>query len=84
MRRSIEIDAHGGRVEVAFDRGEVHAATALAPVCEVEYELKGGDASALVAFGKDGVREHGAVAQHARRRRPAATAWRAAKPRARR
>ena len=59
MRRSIEIDAHGGRVEVAFDRGEIHAAAALAPVCEVEYELKGGDTGALVAFGKDGVREHG-------------------------
>ena len=59
MRRSIEIDAHGGRVEVALDRGEIHAATALAPVCELEYELKGGDTGALVAFGKDGVREHG-------------------------
>jgi len=58
-RRTIEIDAHGGRVEVAFDRGEIHAGTGLAPVCEVEYELKGGEAGALVAFGKDGVREHG-------------------------
>jgi len=58
-RRSIEIDAHGGRVEVAFDRGEIHAGAGLAPVCEVEYELKGGEASALIAFGQDGVREHG-------------------------
>ena len=33
MRRSIEIDAHGGRVEVAFDRGEIHADAGLAPVC---------------------------------------------------
>jgi triphosphatase len=59
-RRSIEIEAHGGRVEVAFDRGEVQAGTALAPVCELEVELKGGDARALIAFGKDAVRAHGA------------------------
>ena len=59
-RRSIEIEAHGGRVEVAFDRGEVHAGTALAPVCELEYELKGGEPRALIEFGKEAVREHGA------------------------
>jgi inorganic triphosphatase YgiF len=59
MRRSIEIEAHGGRVEVAFDRGEIHAGTGLVPVCEVEYELKGGEAGALLAFAKDGVREQG-------------------------
>ena len=59
VRRAIGIDAHGGRVEVAFDRGEVHAGNALAPVCELEYELKGGDAAALVAFGKEGVGAHG-------------------------
>jgi len=59
-RRSIEIEAHGGRVEVAFDRGEVHAGTALAPVCELEYELKGGEPRALIEFGKEAVREQGA------------------------
>ena len=59
MRRSVEIDAHGGRVEVAYDRGEINAGAALAPVCEVEYELKGGDVQALIAFGKNGVHEHG-------------------------
>ncbi|MEO5883330.1 MAG: CHAD domain-containing protein, partial [Caldimonas sp.] len=59
VRRRIEIEAHGGRVEVAFDRGEIHAGSGLAPVCELEYELKGGDAAALIAFGKDGVRTQG-------------------------
>jgi triphosphatase len=59
-RRSIEIEAFGGRVEVAFDRGDVHAGTALAPVCELEYELKGGEPRALIEFGKEAVREHGA------------------------
>ncbi len=58
-RRSIEIDAHAGRVELAFDRGEIHAGAALVPVCELEYELKGGDARALAAFGKEGVRAQG-------------------------
>ena len=58
VRRSIEVDAHGGRVEVAFDRGEIRCGSALTPVCELEYELKEGDAAALVAFGKDGVGAH--------------------------
>jgi inorganic triphosphatase YgiF len=59
-RRAIEIDAHGGRVEVAFDRGEVQAGTARAPVCELEYELKDGDPRALIEFGREAVRAHGA------------------------
>jgi len=59
-RRSLEVEAQGGRVEVAFDRGEVHAGTALAPVCELEYELKDGESKALIEFGKAAVREHGA------------------------
>ena len=59
IRRSIEIDAHGGRVEVALDRGEIRCGTALTPVCELEFELKGGDAAAIVRFGEDAVREHG-------------------------
>ena len=32
----------------------------LAPVCELEYELKGGEPRALIEFGKEAVREHGA------------------------
>ena len=59
VRRSVEIDAHGGRVEVAFDRGEIRCGTALTPVCELEFELKEGDAAAIVAFGEAAVREHG-------------------------
>jgi len=60
VRRSIEIDAHGGRVEIAFDRGEIRCGSALAPVCELEYELKGGEPRALIEFGKEAVREQGA------------------------
>jgi len=59
VRRLVEIDALGARVEVAFDRGEIRAQAAATPVCELEYELKHGDARALVAFGQAGVREQG-------------------------
>ena len=59
VRRFVEIEALGARVEVAFDRGEIRTDAATAAVCEVEYELKEGDALALVEFGRTGVREHG-------------------------
>ncbi|MCE9659013.1 MAG: CHAD domain-containing protein [Burkholderiales bacterium] len=59
VRRSVEIEAGGARVELAFDRGEIRAGAASTPVCELEYELKSGDVQALVAFGRAGVREHG-------------------------
>ncbi len=59
VRRWIEIEALGARVEVAFDRGDIRAAAGSAAVCELEYELKQGDARTLIAFGKTGVRAHG-------------------------
>ena len=59
VRRSIEIEAWDGRVELAFDRGEIRTGDASTPVCELEYELKAGDVRALLAFGRAGVREHG-------------------------
>lgn len=59
LRRSVEIDGHGGRVELALDRGEIRCGASLMPVCELEYELKGGTAKALIAFGQAGVREQG-------------------------
>ena len=59
VRRSVEVSAGGARVEVAFDRGAIRAGADSTPVCEVEYELKQGDARALVGFGRAGVQEHG-------------------------
>ncbi len=59
VRRSVEIEAGGARVELAFDRGEIRVGAASIPICELEYELKAGDVQALVAFGQAGVREHG-------------------------
>ena len=58
-RRTIELDACGARIEIAFDRGVIVAAGASTPVCEVEYELKSGDARALVQVARAGVLEHG-------------------------
>lgn len=59
VRRSVEIAAGDARVEVAFDHGVIRAGADSTPVCEVEYELKQGDATALLEFGRAGVREHG-------------------------
>ncbi|MGZ5129973.1 MAG: CYTH and CHAD domain-containing protein [Caldimonas sp.] len=58
VRRSADVEALGARVEVAFDRGAIHAGEASLPVCEVEYELKQGDAAMLIEFGRAGVCEH--------------------------
>ncbi len=37
----------GGEVELALDRGAIHAGEAQAPICEAELELKGGEVAAL-------------------------------------
>lgn len=58
-RRTVEVEAYGARVEVAFDQGLIRAGAKSEPVCEVEYELKSGDPRALVEFGRAGVIEHG-------------------------
>lgn len=39
----------GAMVEVALDRGEVRTTAAAQPICEVEFELKGGSRAALFA-----------------------------------
>ena len=55
VRRSAEIEFARGRVEIALDRGSVHAGSASEPICEVEYELKSGDPVALIEPAKAGV-----------------------------
>ncbi len=59
VRRSAMLDGFGANVEVAFDKGEIRAAEHAIPVCELEYELKAGDARALVAFGRAAIDDHG-------------------------
>ena len=59
VRRRVEIETLGAIVEIAFDRGTITAGALTRPVCELEYELKSGPPSALVALGKAGVAAHG-------------------------
>jgi triphosphatase len=46
-RRSTVLSRDGSLVEVALDRGHIHAAGHRAPLCEVELELKQGEAQAV-------------------------------------
>jgi len=47
----------GAVIEVAFDRGSVIAGALASPICEVELELKAGQASDLLALARAVVRE---------------------------
>jgi triphosphatase len=58
-RLALEIEVRGALVEIAFDRGAIHAGDRSLPVCEVEAELKRGDASALVDVARAGIDAHG-------------------------
>jgi len=49
----------GGRVELAFDEGQVRAAGRSLPVCELEMELCDGSPAALVALARRWVARHG-------------------------
>ena len=58
-RLALDIESNGARIEVAFDRGAIHAGDRSEPVCEVEAELKHGDVTALVEVAHAGVEAHG-------------------------
>ncbi len=58
-RRFAEIGSGTGRVEVAFDRGEVVAGDRSMPIREVEYELKAGEPQVLLDFARAGIVAHG-------------------------
>lgn len=58
-RRAMHVVMPGADVEVAFDRGAVHAGDRSLPVCEVELELKHGDVGALIELGRGSVEAHG-------------------------
>jgi len=57
-RRFLLVAWQGSEIEVALDRGEIEAGGRSLPVCEVEAELKHGDASGLVEFGRQSVDAH--------------------------
>ena len=40
----------GGRIELAFDRGHIHAGARRLPLCEIELELKHGPAAVIFDF----------------------------------
>jgi len=50
-RRLRRVDYRGAQIEVAFDDGAIQAGEKTLPICEIELELKGGDAAALYEFG---------------------------------
>ncbi len=49
-RRTRLVEAHGVSIELALDEGRLVAGDREAPVCELEFELKSGDAGALLRF----------------------------------
>jgi len=57
-RRLLVVAWQGSEIEVAFDRGQVEAGGRSLPVCEVEAELKQGDANDLIEFGRRSVDAH--------------------------
>jgi inorganic triphosphatase YgiF len=52
-RRTVQIERHGGSVEIVLDRGRVLAGGQSEPVCELELELKSGDPAALFALARE-------------------------------
>ena len=61
VRRSALVAFAGAQVEIAFDLGGITAGERAERVCELEYELKQGDAAALVTLSQQAVRAHGAL-----------------------
>ena len=57
-RRFLIVALHGSEIEVAFDRGQIEAGGRSLPVCEVEAELKHGDAIHLIEFARQSIDAH--------------------------
>ena len=57
-RRLLVVELNDSRIEVALDRGEIEAGGRSLPICEVEAELKQGDAIDLVEFGRRSIDAH--------------------------
>ena len=58
-RLAADVTVEETQVEVAFDRGTIHAGLKSTPVCEVEYELKGGQPAVWVALARADVTRFG-------------------------
>lgn len=51
-RKTYLIDQDGAQIELALDQGEIVAGVKVAPICEMELELKAGDKRAVFALAK--------------------------------
>jgi inorganic triphosphatase YgiF len=58
-RTALRVEVRDAELEVALDRGTVAAGERSLPLCEVEVELKHGDAKALIALARANVDAHG-------------------------
>lgn len=58
-RRIVLHAGESGDVEIAFDEGRIEAGGREARVCEIEYELKAGNAAALLHAARQGALAHG-------------------------
>jgi triphosphatase len=58
-RTFVRVDFADSQVEVALDTGSIDAGSVSLPVCEVEYELKAGDAGVLFELGRAAIDAHG-------------------------
>ena len=59
QRLIVDVALPGAVIEVALDQGRLVAGERGVPLCEVEYELKSGDAAALAALARRAVDDHG-------------------------
>ncbi|MCR5865977.1 CYTH and CHAD domain-containing protein [Aquincola sp. J276] len=64
-RRSLQLNVAGGRIEAALDEGHILAGERRLPVCELELELREGDASALRVLASEWLPTHGLWLSHA-------------------
>ena len=62
-RQVLSVPRGSAVVEVAFDRGDIQAGERTLPVCEIELELKSGDAGELLLLARETVLEFGAWRQ---------------------
>jgi len=58
-RRAVRVEIEGAELELALDRGVISAGARSIALCELEAELKHGDAAGLIAFARASIDAHG-------------------------
>ena len=59
LRRTRLLRSNGAQIELAFDSGAIEADDASWPLCELELELIGGEAAALIELARRWMHRHG-------------------------